>query len=282
MYMKAVPPWCNNKIPCYQQIISRWINPEWRATYRAASERRALMGGPVHLQGNLNLHAYVQKKNRERGEGEEPLNTFTGLCLSRKSKKPEGGWVNPGAGLRIDAYSGKFKECNGPDSDPASQDIDVTVSLKSGQGKKRGRLYVGDGSIRKKDIPKLADLRATTLSSGPAIERRPEPGLHMMHQFHARLEEESRLRLEAQANALLQQEQAMKMQQALFQQQEFMVKQHAALQETFARFNANMHCSTLPDLPPIPPLPTFSFCPRSGEGSNNFVVGGSNLPKQAQ
>ena len=215
------------------------------------------------------------------------------------------GWVNPGAGLRIDAYSGKFKECNGPDSDRASHDIDVTVSLKSGQGKKRGRLYVGDGSIRK-DIPKLADLRATTSSSGPAIERRPEPGLHMMHQFHARLEEESRLRqeetrlrLEAQANALLQQEQAMKMQQALFQQQEFMVKQQAALQETFARFSANMQGSTLPDLPPVPPLPTFSFaslqlfnhashhltvsclkCPRSGEGSNNFVVGGST-PAQA-
>ena len=104
-------------------------------------------------------------QNRERGEGEELLNTFTGLCLSRKSKKPEGGWVNPGAGFRINAYSGKFKECNGPDSDPASQDIDVMVSLKSGEGKKRGRLYVGDGSIRKKNIPKLAHLRATTSSS---------------------------------------------------------------------------------------------------------------------
>ena len=171
-----------------------------------ASERRALMGGPVHLQGNLNLHAYVQKKviisfgfstsklvllwilllllqNRERGEGQEKLNTFTGLCLSRKSKKPEGGWVNPGAGLRIDAYSGKFKEHNGPDSDSASQDIDATISLQSGDGKKGGRLYVGDGAIRKKDIPKLSHLRATTSSSGPAIERRPQPGLHMLHQL---------------------------------------------------------------------------------------------------
>ena len=122
-------------------------------------------------------------QNRERGEGEEPLNTFTGLCLSRKSKKLEGGWVNPRAGLRIDAYSGKFKEHNGPDSDPASQDIDATISLQSGDGKKGGRLYVGDGAIRKKDIPKLAHLRATTSSSGPAIERRPQPGLHMLHQF---------------------------------------------------------------------------------------------------
>ena len=91
MYMKAVPSWCNNKITCYQQIISRWIDPEWWAEHRMAKDRHALMGGMVHLQGNLNLHAYVQKKNRERGEGEEPPNTFTGLCLSRKSKKPEGG-----------------------------------------------------------------------------------------------------------------------------------------------------------------------------------------------
>ena len=72
-------------------------------------------------------------QNRERGEGQEKLNTFTGLCLSRKSKKPEGGWVNPGAGLRIDAYSGKFKEHNGPDSDPASQDIDATISVSVGK-----------------------------------------------------------------------------------------------------------------------------------------------------
>uniref|UniRef100_A0A8R7U067 Uncharacterized protein n=1 Tax=Triticum urartu TaxID=4572 RepID=A0A8R7U067_TRIUA len=287
MYMKAVPSWCNNKIPCYQQIISRWINPEWRVTHRACSERRALMGGPVHLQGNLNPHAYVQKKNRERGEGEQPLNSFMGLCLSRTSKKPEGGWVKPGAGLRIKAYSGKFKECNGPDSDPASQDIDVMVSLMSGEGKKGGRLYVGDGAIRKKDIPKLAHLRATTSSSGPAIERRPQPGLDMLHQFELYfalliflVQEQNKLRQEAQANAQLQQDQAMKMQQALLQQQEFMVKQQSALQETFARLRANMQGSTLPDLPPLPPLPTFSFCSQSGQDSNNFVVPAS-IPTQA-
>ncbi|KAI5020319.1 hypothetical protein ZWY2020_045207 [Hordeum vulgare] len=83
--------------------------------------------------------------------------------------------------------------------------------------------------------------------------------MDMLHQFHVRLEEESRLRQEAQDNALLQQEQAMKMQQTLIQQQEFMAKQQAALQKTFARFSNNMQCSTLPDLPPVPPLPTFSL-----------------------
>ncbi|XBI33447.1 hypothetical protein VPH35_056776 [Triticum aestivum] len=286
MYMKAVPSWCNNNVPCYQQIISKWIDPKWRAQHRMASERRALMGGPVNLQGNLNLHAYVQKKsrergegqeklntftglclsrkskNRERGEGQEKLNTFTGLCLSRKSKKPEGGWVNPGAGLRIDAYSGKFKEHNGPDSDPASQDIDATISLQLEDGKKGGRLYVGDGAIRKKDIPKLSHLRATTSSSGPAIELRPQPGLHMLHQL--------------EANARLREEEAMKMQQALFQQQEFMVKQQAILQETFAQLRNNMQGSTLPVLPPLPTLPNFNFFSQSGQGSNNCVVGGSS------
>uniref|UniRef100_A0A8R7QV29 Uncharacterized protein n=1 Tax=Triticum urartu TaxID=4572 RepID=A0A8R7QV29_TRIUA len=233
-----------------KQIISKWIDPEWRAQHRMASERRALMGGP----------------NRERGEGQEKLNTFTGLCLSRKSKKPEGGWVNPGAGLRIDAYSGKFKEHNGPDSDPASQDIDATISLQSGDGKKGGRLYVGDGAIRKKDIPKLSHLRATTSSSGPAIERHPQPGLHMLHQL--------------EASAKLREEQAMKMQQALFQQQEFMVKQQAILQETFAQLKNNMQGSTLPVLPPLPTLPNFNFFSQSGQGSNNCVVGGSS-PGQA-
>ncbi|KAI5001565.1 hypothetical protein ZWY2020_026215 [Hordeum vulgare] len=84
---------------------------------------------------------------------------------------------------------------------------------------------------------------------------------------HVRLEEESRLRQEAQANALLQQEQGMKMQQTLIQQQEFMAKQQAALQETFARFSNIMQCSTLPDLPPVPPLPTFSLIVKYLSGS---------------
>ena len=95
--------------------------------------------------------------------------------------------------MRIDAYSRKFKEHNGPDSDPASRYIDATISVQSGQGKKCGRLYVGDGAIRK-DIPKLSHLRATTSSSGPAIECRPQPGLDMLHQFEARLEEQNKLR----------------------------------------------------------------------------------------
>uniref|UniRef100_A0A8R7JUD2 Uncharacterized protein n=2 Tax=Triticum urartu TaxID=4572 RepID=A0A8R7JUD2_TRIUA len=73
-----------------KQIICKWIDPEWRAQHRMASERHALMGGPVHLQGNLNLHAYVQKKNRERGEGQEKLNTFTGLCLPQVKETGRG------------------------------------------------------------------------------------------------------------------------------------------------------------------------------------------------
>ena len=51
----------------------------------------------------------------------------------------------------------------------------------------------------------------------------------------------------------------MKMQQALFQQQEFMVKQQAILQETFAQLRNNMQGSTLPVLPPLPTLPNFNF-----------------------
>ena len=70
---------------------------------------------------------------------------------------------------------------------------------------------------------------------------------------------ETRLWEEAQANALLKQDQAMKMQQPLFQQQQFMAAQQAALQEAFAQFRANMQGSTLSDLPPLPPLPTFNF-----------------------
>ncbi|XBI86177.1 hypothetical protein VPH35_094185 [Triticum aestivum] len=83
-----------------------------------------------------------------------------------------------------------------------------------------------------------------------------------------------------EANARLREEEAMKMQQALFQQQEFMVKQQAILQETFAQLRNNMQGSTLPVLPPLPTLPNFNFFSQSGQGSNNCVVGGSS-PGQA-
>ncbi|KAE8784566.1 hypothetical protein D1007_41799 [Hordeum vulgare] len=138
-----------------------------------AYERKRLL--PKALARRVNLTRSMYMKNRERGEGEELLNTFTGLCLSRPP---------------------------------------------------RGRKQVATGS------------------SG---------------------------------QCLLQQEQAMKMQQSLIQQEEFMAKQQAALEETFARFSNNMQCSTLPDLPPVPPLPTIIF---SGEHFNDFVVAGST-PTQA-
>ena len=120
-----------------------------------ASERRALMGGPVHLQGNLNLHAYVQKKVIISFGFSTSASQLLNLCsygyycfycrigrevranrssipsrdyvFPARQRNLKGGWVNLGSGLRIDAYSGKFKEHNGPNSDPASQDIDVTV-----------------------------------------------------------------------------------------------------------------------------------------------------------
>lgn len=143
------------------------------------------MSGGTHRQGNLTVPAYVAKKNRERGEGEVPLNTFTALCLTRPRKqfdpnKKGEQWINPCFGLKVGGYSEKFKDVNGPDSDPRSWDIDPEVAVLAGEGLRNGRLLIGDGSIPKKDIPKLSTVRASRTSSKPGIEHRPQPVMRLI------------------------------------------------------------------------------------------------------
>jgi hypothetical protein len=92
-------------------------------------------------------------------------------------------WINPCFGLKAGAYTGKFKAVNGPDSDPLSQDIDPEIAVLAGEGLRNGRLLISDGSIPKKNIPKLATIHARRTSSKPGIERRPRPAMDLIQQF---------------------------------------------------------------------------------------------------
>jgi hypothetical protein len=49
--------------------------------------------------------------------------------------------------------------------------------MLAGQGKRNGRLYIGDGSIDPSTIPSLTEIRRTRTGSNPGVETRPSPSL---------------------------------------------------------------------------------------------------------
>ena len=82
-------------------------------------------------------------------------------------------WVSNQAEAQCDAYISKFKEKHGETSQPASEDFDVEVAVLAGQGRKGGRLWIGDGFLDPRTIPHLRDLRRGRTSEQPRVETRP-------------------------------------------------------------------------------------------------------------
>ena len=82
-------------------------------------------------------------------------------------------WVSDQAEAQCDAYISKFKEKHGETSQPASEDFDVEVAVLAGQGRKGGRLWVGDGFLDPWTIPHLRDLCHGRTSEQPRVETRP-------------------------------------------------------------------------------------------------------------
>ena len=87
---------------------------------------------------------------------------------TRKEPHPVTGswWINEQAEARCGAYISKFKEKHGDTSDPTSEDFDVEVAVLAGQGKKGGRLWIGDGLVDPKTIPSLRSIRRGRAASG--------------------------------------------------------------------------------------------------------------------
>lgn len=82
-------------------------------------------------------------------------------------------WVNEQAETQCSSYVSKFKEVHGDTSDPTSEDFDVEVAVLAGQGKKGGRLWIGDGLVDPMTIPSLHQVRRGRTSNQPRVETRP-------------------------------------------------------------------------------------------------------------
>ena len=61
-----MPPWwCAYDLQCWTWMVDRWCDPTWEENHNACRERRLLMPGAPHHQGNLNLSEYVTRWVRE-------------------------------------------------------------------------------------------------------------------------------------------------------------------------------------------------------------------------
>jgi hypothetical protein len=86
---------------------------------------------------------------------------------------PPESYSNPSVHTRISSYATEARSVHGPDWDPSTDDIDGTMVMRIGQGKKHGRYWLGDGILEPSEIPSLSQIRAQTPSGGPAIRQRP-------------------------------------------------------------------------------------------------------------
>jgi hypothetical protein len=106
---------------------------------------------------------------------------FQAYCDTRTRDEPDpltqSTWVTVGSKLRVEGYTGKYKQKYGEDADPKKSPFDAEVAMLAGQGRRNGRLWIGDGSVPRSVIPSLSQVRATRTGSNPDIETRPQPSV---------------------------------------------------------------------------------------------------------
>ena len=104
---------------------------------------------------------------------------------TRKKPHPVTGsmWVSEQAEVQCNAYTSKFKEVHGDTSEPSSEDFDVEVAMLAGQGKKGGRLWIGDTLVDPNTIPSLRQLRRGRTSDQPRVETRPRASELALERF---------------------------------------------------------------------------------------------------
>ena len=73
----------------------------------------------------------------------------------------------------LSEYNLMATEVDGPEFDPSTAPIDAEIVMRVGGGKKHGRYWIGDSVIDTASTPTLAQIRARSTSSSPAIRPRP-------------------------------------------------------------------------------------------------------------
>jgi hypothetical protein len=95
-------------------------------------------------------------------------------------------WLNKGNQLRAKRYKAKYKHKYGLDADAYALAFVPRVAMLAGEGKKNGRLFIGDGSVNPSTISSLTELCKSRRSSNPGIDKRPHPSVVLMEEIRVR------------------------------------------------------------------------------------------------
>ncbi|XP_047050609.1 uncharacterized protein LOC124655813 [Lolium rigidum] len=146
----------------FESMVRYWTSKEFKKKHDNGVKRKAEMGHRgCHRQGSLSLAGHIQKERRETKV--EP-SFFTVWKRTRTLDEPDPDrkgsmWVSDGSELRHTEYCKKLGEMHGTDVDPLGVPFDPEVAVLAGQGKRNGRLWIGDGCIHPATIPSIRQLR---------------------------------------------------------------------------------------------------------------------------
>jgi hypothetical protein len=69
---------------------------------------------------------------------------------------PPEAYTNTSVHTRLTDYTKAARSVHGPNFDPATQDLDGSLLMRVGGGKKHGRYWLGDGVIDASSTPSLS------------------------------------------------------------------------------------------------------------------------------
>ena len=120
--------------------------------------------------------------SQSASHGGEPCPPIKAWALAHMGKATSDVTYNPNAPLeaysnatvhsRLSQYNSMATEVHGPEFDPSTAPIDGEIVMRVGGGKKHGRYWIGDSVIDTASTPTLAQIRARSTSSSPAIRPR--------------------------------------------------------------------------------------------------------------
>lgn len=143
-----------------------------------------MMQGSSHKQGPTTLKEYAARYTRFH-PGQECA-SFKAYALAHKGKAkdhdlvynpedPPEAYSNLSVHSRLSEYTAMAREIHGPEFDPSTADLEGDIVMRLGPGKPHGRYYMGNSTIDTSNTQTLAQIRARSTSSSPAIRPRSQP-----------------------------------------------------------------------------------------------------------
>ncbi|XP_047072802.1 uncharacterized protein LOC124682078 [Lolium rigidum] len=173
-FMGIAPKWVDGRDDGWAALVDLWVGEDAEFMAQSMKNRENRGKDGTHNAGNRSHDRY--KAHQEQVHG-KPLTMLGAWKMSHKKTKVD----KPGeeqyygkSGTYLQNYATAFKKLHGEDSHPLEEEVDETVVIVSGLGKRHGRHQILDGVIA--PTTTLTQVRASSMSSSQLIPPRPRHG----------------------------------------------------------------------------------------------------------